>query len=760
MARPRPFPPSTLQVRAGLALSLLACAVAAALPGAALAQEAGEEARTDEPATELGTVYVTAEAIARQALGTSVITAEDIERRPPANDLSELLRTMPGVNLTGNSASGQYGNNRQIDLRGMGPENTLILVDGRPVGSRDSIRMGRSGERNTRGDTNWVPAEAVERIEVLRGPAAARYGSGASGGVVNIITRRPEPVFGGSLNLYGLVPAHGEEGGSQRVGVQLSGPLSDRLSFRVYGNAGRTDADSLDLNADYAIGATPPAGREGVRNRDANALLRWDASDDHVFEFEAATSRQGNIYAGDRAVSGTGSPLLNALANAGVETNRMYRNSGALTHRGRWGDRSSRLSLAYEATNNKRLNEGLAGGAEGSIGSATAWSTSRLRNASLDGEFNLPTTLGGAEHVWTLGFELRDSRLDDPYSVSQSSSSGGGIPGIDDRARNGRNDARTAAVFVEDNIYAGERWILTPGLRFDHHSQFGNNLSPSLNAQFAISEDWKLKGGIARAFKAPNLYQSNPDYLYYTMGNGCPVAYPSLGSGCYIMGNDRLDAETSINKEIGVEWAPASGHHASLTYFHNDYKDKIVAGMEPIGRTANTLGRVFQWTSAPDAVVRGFEGNVVVPLLGERGDVLKWNTNLTWMIENKDKQTGQPLSIIPEYTLNTSLDWQATQALSFYLTGTFYGEQESASRQSTTGAAMNPDVREAYSLWGLSGRYRITPKVSVSAGVNNLLDKRLFRETNSNTAAGGANASAATYNEPGRAFFAAFNVGF
>ena len=124
------------------------------------------------------------------------------------------------------------------------------------------------------------------------------------------------------------------------------------------------------------------------------------------------------------------------------------------------------------------------------------------------------------------------------------------------------------------------------------------------------------------------------------------------------------------------------------------------------------------------------------------------------------KQTDQPLSIIPEYTLNTSLDWQATQALSFYLTGTFYGEQESASRQSTTGAAMNPDVREAYSLWGLSGRYRITPKVSVSAGVNNLLDKRLFRETNSNTAAGGANASAATYNEPGRAFFAAFNVGF
>lgn len=110
----------------------------------------------------------TAEQELKQAIGVSVITSEDIEARPPANDLAELIRTMPGVNLTGNSASGQYGNNRQIDLRGMGPENTLILVDGKPVSSRNSVRMGRSGERNTRGDTNWVPAEAVERIEVLR----------------------------------------------------------------------------------------------------------------------------------------------------------------------------------------------------------------------------------------------------------------------------------------------------------------------------------------------------------------------------------------------------------------------------------------------------------------------------------------------------------------------------------------------------------------------------------------------------------------
>ena len=66
----------------------------------------------------------------KQAQGVSIITEEDFKRRPVTNDIAEIIRTMPGINLTGNSSSGQYGNKRQIDIRGMGPENTLILIDG------------------------------------------------------------------------------------------------------------------------------------------------------------------------------------------------------------------------------------------------------------------------------------------------------------------------------------------------------------------------------------------------------------------------------------------------------------------------------------------------------------------------------------------------------------------------------------------------------------------------------------------------------
>ncbi|WP_249978570.1 TonB-dependent siderophore receptor [Vreelandella olivaria] len=738
------------------ALSALTVAVAMAFSNPLAAQEA--TTTSDDDAT-LDTIYVTAEAIASQALGSSTITAEDIERRPPANDLSEIIRRMPGVNLTGNSASGQYGNNRQIDLRGMGPENTLVLIDGRPIGSRNAIRMGRSGERNTRGDTNWVPADAVERIEVLRGPAAARYGSGASGGVINIITKQPSDTLSGSLNLYSRIQEDSAEGDSQRAGFVLSGPVADDLSFRLYGNVSRSDADSLDINADFASSAdaTPPAGSEGVRNRDINGLLRWDVNTANVIEFEAGTSRQGNIYAGDRAVSQSGSDLLNELANSNAETNRLYRNTASLTHRGNWGaGNTSRLTLGFEGTNSWRLNEGLAGGAEGSINTEADGSTSRLRNYNLDGEVNLHSQLAGNEHVWTVGFEYRDSRLEDPYAVQGAINYGDSIPGLDPNNQDGEADAQTYALFVEDNIYLGDRWIVTPGLRVDHHSQFGTHASPSLNAQFHASDTVTIKGGIAEAFKAPNLYQANDNYLYYTMGNGCPFGYTgNSGGGCYVLGNSDLDAETSLNKELGIEWAD-NGYHASLTYFHNDYDNRIQAGLDEVGRTVADNGGIFQWENASKAVVSGFEGNLRIPLIGDDGSTLSWNNNFTYMVENKNQETGQPLSIIPEFTLNTSLDWWVTSDLSVLLSGTWYGKQEPPTQSLTgspqTGEALN--VRGPYSVWGLSAQYYLTNDIRVGAGVENLFDERLYRESNS------SGAGAATYNEPGRAYFMSLNMDF
>ncbi|HWX47038.1 MAG TPA: TonB-dependent siderophore receptor [Roseomonas sp.] len=696
-------------------------------------------------------VVATAEEELKQAPGVSIITQEDIQRQPPANDISEIVRQMPGVNLTGNSSSGQYGNNRQIDLRGMGPENTLILIDGKPVRSRNSVRMGRSGERNTRGDSNWVPAEAIERIEVIRGPAAARYGSGAAGGVVNIITKPPTDKFSGSMTAYTNIPEDGGEGGSKRLGFNLSGPLMKDFSFRLYGNIARTDADSLDLNRDYATSASavPPAGREGVKNRDIDGLLRWDFAPEQVLELELGYSRQGNIYAGDRAVSANGTALLEKLANDGAETNVMERYTSSLMHRGDFGWADMRTLLLYEGTINKRLNEGLAGSGEGSINTETDYSTATLNNYTANTEINIPLDMLVPQRL-TLGGEIFIENLKDPHAVTQSTNGGGAIPGISNGPRDPSARAETYSFFVEDNIYATSRLVLTPGVRFDHHSEFGSNWSPALNASYELFDGFLIKGGIARAFKAPNLYQSNPNYIYYTMGNGCPVSYPSLGAGCYVIGNDDLKAETSLNKEIGISYNKG-GFSSSLTYFHNDYQDKIVAGLIPVGTTA-TRGRIFRWENTPEAVVQGVEGNLLVPVT----ETISWNTNFTYMIESKDKTTGQPLSLIPEYTINSTLIWQATDDLSFTAGLTHYGKQEARTLSLTGEANTGAELwqRDPYSVVDVSGSWTFTRNTRLTAGISNLFNEQLFRQANSSAA--GAN----TYNEPGRAYFVSLTAFF
>nr|WP_314704756.1 FepA family TonB-dependent siderophore receptor [uncultured Comamonas sp.] len=705
------------------------------------------------------TVRATAEQELKQALGVSVITQEELIERAPANDISELVRTMPGVNLTGNSASGQYGNNRQIDIRGMGPENTLILIDGKPVQSRNGAKMGRSGERDTRGDSNWVPVEAIERIEVIRGPAAARYGSGASGGVVNIITKKPTDKLQGSVTVYGKFQEDSNEGDTKRSSFNLSGPLAENLSFRLFGNMAKTDADSPDLNrTSNTTSVIAPAGREGVNNKDINALLRWDLTPRQVLELELGASRQTNIYAGETPVSiDANAPIRQSLI--GEETNRTNRNTIGLAHRGTWDWGTSRLLFQYENTRRWQNPVGLAGGPEGSITSGDDKVSSKLGNYFLTGEVNTPLKLGGTTHMLTSGFEYRNEKLNDAAAMAQGTGTGGNnIGGLVGSAgeRSGKSDAQNFALFVEDNFEPVQNLILTPGVRFDHHSQSGNNWSPSLNASYQVNDSWQVKGGIARAFKAPNLYQTNKNYLYYTRGNGCPVSSPNLGAGCYIVGNPDLEAEISINKELGLAYSNHNGLDASLSYFQNDYKNKIYSEMNDGTPIVVGTSQVYQWMNASQAIVKGVEGNLTLPLDGKDGSRLKLVNNFTYMLKNHNKENNQPLSVIPKYTVNSTLDWQVNDVFSTQLNATFYGRQEPRTVQTGGAVSTGKQLQEigAYALFGIGAQYKLSKDYSLNFGITNLADKRLLRESNS------SGAGAASYNELGRAYYASITGRF
>ncbi|WP_142501691.1 TonB-dependent siderophore receptor [Klebsiella sp. 2680] len=745
----------------------LALLVNLGIYGVAFPLSAAEVTSDSKTTTSDETMVVTAAEQNLQAPGVSTITADEIRKNPPARDISEIIRTMPGVNLTGNSTSGQRGNNRQIDIRGMGPENTLILVDGKPVTSRNSVRLGWRGERDTRGDTGWVPPEMIERIEVIRGPAAARYGNGAAGGVVNIITKKGGDEWHGSWDTYFNVPEHKDEGATKRTNFSLSGPLGGDFSFRLYGNLDKTQADAWGINKGHQSERTGdyanyiPAGREGVINKDINGTVRWDFAPMQSIELEAGYSRQGNLYAGD--TQNTNSNDL-VKKNYGKETNRLYRNTYSLTWNGAWDNGITTSNWAqYERTRNSRTPEGLAGGSEGIFDpkASQKYVDADLNDVTLHSEVSIPFDLLVNQNL-TLGTEWAQQRLKDMLSNSQTFM-GGDIPGYSGTNRSPYSKAEIFSLFVENNMELTDSTMLTPALRFDHHSIVGNNWSPSLNLSQGLGDDFTLKMGIARAYKAPSLYQTNPNYILYSKGQGCFASGPGTGIGCYLLGNDNLKAETSINKEIGLEFK-RDGWLAGVTWFRNDYRNKIEAGTVPLSSIANGSTDIYQWKNISKAVVEGLEGTLNVPV----SDTINWTNNITYMLQSKNKEDGERLSIIPKYTLNSTLSWQVHQDVSLQSTFTWYGKQEpkkyNYQGEPVTGSEKN--AVSPYSIVGLSATWDVTKNVSLTGGVDNVFDKRLWREGNAqtviNTNSGDymAGAGAYTYNEPGRTWYMSVNTHF
>ncbi len=407
----------------------------------------------------------------------------------------------------------------------------------------------------------------------------------------------------------------------------------------------------------------------------------------------------------------------------------------------------------YERTRNSRKGEGLAGGTEG-IFNSNQFTDIDLADVMLHSEVSIPFDYLVNQNL-TLGSEWNQQRMKDKASNTQALS-GGEIPGYDSTGRSPYSKAEIFSLFAENNMELTDTTMLTPALRFDHHSIVGNNWSPSLNLSQGLWDDFTLKMGIARAYKAPSLYQTNPNYILYSKGQGC---YASK-DGCYLQGNEDLKAETSINKEIGLEFK-RDGWLAGVTWFRNDYRNKIEAGYAPVYQNGKGTD-LYQWENVPKAVVEGLEGTLNVPV----SETVNWTNNITYMLQSKNKETGDRLSIIPEYTLNSTLSWQVRDDVSLQSTFTWYGKQEpkkyNYKGQPVTGSEKN-EV-SPYSILGLSATWDVTKYVSLTGGVDNVFDKRHWRAGNAQTTGGATGtmygAGAETYNESGRTWYMSVNTHF
>ena len=730
-----------------LTRSTLALAVVGAMSSFAMANESLTNG-AEKDTTQLQTIVLTAEEQVKQSLGASIITDKDLEKLPVVNDISEYVRRMPGVNLTGNSATGQRGNNRQIDIRGMGPENTLILVDGKPVNSRNSVRYGWRGERDTRGDSNWVPADAIESIEVLRGPAAARYGSGAMGGVVNIKTKKVTNEVHGSVEVFTNQPENSKEGSSHRESFNLSGPIiKDVLSYRLYGNYNKTDADAADINPLTESGSRA-AGREGVENKDISGRLAWQINDQQSLTLDTSFGRQGNEYTGD--IQNSNADATNpdssfsniAYVNGllGKETNTMYRDSYALTHEGKWAWGDTKLLAQFDKTKNKRIPESLAGGPEGSPNSFDK-KTSVLDTTRFNAETNIPLDIFFPQAL-TLGAEWVEDKFSDATSTVQADASGL-VQLPSDRTH---MKSRIASAYIEDNFKVTDATDLVLGVRFDDHSKSGSNWSPSLNITQKLGDYFTLKGGIARAYKAPNMYQNAEGYLLFTRGNGCPDTTATASGSCYLVGNADLKPETSINKEVGIQFEKDIVN-ASLTWFRNDYKNKITSGEEVVGTTTvgSTTYHLLEWTNIPKALIQGLEGSVSLDF----GNI-NWTNNFTYMMDSVNKTTGNPLSVVPNYTINSIFNYDITDQFDVNFVYTQYGRQKPRQFAETRNTTMNTKSVPSYGIAGINVGYKFTDQFSGRLGVSNLFDEQLVRNNDLNQ----------TYNEPGRAYYASLKYAF
>jgi len=734
---------SNRMMKSVLTVSILSAMLSVA--NAAETDKAQQQENESQPqdAVKLETMVLTAEEQVKQSLGVSIITEEDLNKLPVTNDISEYVRRMPGVNLTGNSATGQRGNNRQIDIRGMGPENTLILIDGKPVNSRNSVRYGWRGERDTRGDSNWVPVNAIESIEVLRGPAAARYGSGAMGGVVNIKTKKVSNELHGSIETYTNQPENSKEGDTNRVSVNLSGPIiQDILSYRIYGNYNKTDNDAPDINPVVGSNGYRAAGREGVENKDINARLAWKMTDHQHLFFDIGSGRQGNLYAGDSQNSNL-DPTTNDILSQlfGKETNTLYRDNYALTHEGEWSWGDSKLIAQFDRTKNKRLPEGTAGASEGRINSLEDRVTSTLDTLRFNGEVTVPLELYVPQNL-TIGAEWVEDDFSDEENTKQGDGSYGENLTTGDRSK---MKSRIASGYLENNMKITDATDMVVGIRFDDHNRSGSNWSPSLNLSHKLGDYFTLKGGIAKAYKAPNLYQNAEGYLLGTRGNGCPIGL----SQCVLQGNANLKPETSINKEIGFEFQKDIVN-ASLAWFRNDYEDKITSGDEVTQQVVigDTTYNVLQWTNIPKALIQGLEGSISL----DWGDVT-WTNNFTYMIDSVNKKTGNPLSVVPNYTINSIFNYDITDAWDVNFVYTQYGRQKPRQYKETSLEDKQGIITESVKSYGLAGintGYKFNDNFSGRIGISNLFDEQKLRDNTVNQ----------TYNEPGRAYYASLKYEF
>ncbi|MAE90245.1 MAG: TonB-dependent receptor [Pelagibaca sp.] len=653
--------------------------------GTALTLLSAQLAHAQDEVYDLGTITITAggfEQLVENAPGSvTVIDRQDLEGRQIRN-LEDALVGVQGVVTTG------VAKEKDISIRGLPGEYTLILVDGVRQGTRESRPNGSAGY-----EQSFIPpVSAIERIEVVRGPMSSLYGSDAMGGVVNIITRPVADEWTGEVSTAVTIPQDDDDGASKELSFYLSGPVvSDKLGLQVWGRGYGADESGIVDGAD------------GARDRYLNGRLSWAIAPGHTLFLEGGTTELDRTRTDGESVE----------EGRGDSRQRNTRDHLNLRYSGDWSGTQADLALSREWGERNTWSED----DDGSMSKSDR--TPEIRNTTFDAKFTTPLQAAG-EHTLVYGGQWTENALTDQNP-------GRADPGDETFS------VEQWAVFAEDEWWITPSFALTGGLRYTEHESYGGEWTPRLYAVWNATDALTIKGGVSTGFKAPGVRQTVDGY-YYTTQRGAGV----------IVSNPDLQPEKSTSYELGAIYTAATWD-VGATLFRTEFEDKIASFNS--GETVEVDGTTYnrwEYTNIGEARIQGLE------LSGSWAprDDLSLRATYTWTDSEQlsGEYEGLPLMRTPEHTASLRADWQTpVSGLDLWGAANYHGREINAgARIGSNGTPYEYDddgdaiayEYDPYTTVDIGGSYVFNDAISLDAAIYNVTDVRLTSSDNNAVAEG------------------------